>query len=80
MKKLRKKNYFINNLDVNIITQVPKISKYKNKMIKIISDICKISTTRINIKGTTTEQLGFLGRKEGIACQVSVTISKNGKK
>ena len=45
-----------------------------------VSKALELNRKLINIKGTTTEQLGFLGRKEGIACQVSVTISKNGKK
>ena len=43
INEVKKKNYFINNIDINIITQTPKISKYKNKIIKCISDICDIS-------------------------------------
>ena len=76
IEEIKKKNYFINNLDVNIITQVPKISKYKNKMIKIISDICKISTTRINIKGKTTEKLGLIGKEKAIACETIASVTK----
>ena len=41
-----------------------------------ISKILKINAERVNIKATTTEKLGFLGRNEGIACQVSTTVSK----
>ena len=51
------KSYFINNIDVNIITQTPKIKNIKNKMINNISKLCEISKNQINIKGKTTEKL-----------------------
>ena len=65
----------INNLDLTIICEKPKISKYKEKMKKKISKALNIKLSKINIKGTTTEKLGFLGREEGIACQANVTVS-----
>jgi 2-C-methyl-D-erythritol 4-phosphate cytidylyltransferase/2-C-methyl-D-erythritol 2,4-cyclodiphosphate synthase len=77
---LKKNNFIINNLDITLICEEPKVSRYKNKFIMSVSKALELNRKLINIKGTTTEQLGFLGRKEGIACQVSVTISKNGKK
>ena len=67
----------INNLDITLICEEPKVSKYKNEFIKSVSNALKLDQKLINIKGTTTEKLGFLGRGEGIACQVSVTISNN---
>ena len=73
---VNKKNYFINNLDINIITQTPKISKYKNKMIKLISKLCKISEDKINIKGKTTEKLGIIGKERAIACEVITSVIK----
>ena len=76
VKEIKEKNYFINNLDINIITQAPKISKYKNKMIKAISDICEISPTKINIKGKTTEKLGLIGKEKAIACETIVSVTK----
>ena len=51
INEMKQNNYFINNIDINIITQTPKISKYKNKMIKTIANICEISVSKINIKG-----------------------------
>ena len=54
----------------------PKISNFKRKMRKKISKILKIDINKINIKGTTTEKLGFLGKKEGIACKTISLISK----
>jgi len=76
ISEIKQKNYFINNLDINIITQAPKISKYKNKMIKSISDICEISPNQINIKGKTTEKLGLIGKEKAIACEVITSVSK----
>ena len=49
--RIKLKGYFLNNIDINIITQTPKISKLKNKMINNISKLCEISKNQINIKG-----------------------------
>ena len=68
--------YYINNIDINIITQTPKIRKYKNKMIENISNLCKISKTQINIKGKTTEKLGIIGKEKAIACEVITSVIK----
>ena len=73
---IKLKNYYINNLDINIITQTPKISKFKNKMIQLISDICEISNNQINIKGKTTEKLGLIGKEKAIACEVITSVIK----
>ena len=70
------KNYSINNIDINIIAQKPKISKFKNKMIQSIAKICKISTNKINIKGKTTEKLGLVGKEKAIACEVITSVIK----
>lgn len=71
---LKKKGGSILNLDITIICEQPKIAKHKDKMKKKLSEILNISKSRINIKGTTTEKLGFLGREEGIAAQAVVSI------
>ena len=65
------------NIDLTIICEKPKILKYKNKMKEELSAILGISTQRINIKATTTEKLGFIGREEGIACQAIATVIIN---
>ncbi len=74
--EVKQKKYFINYLDINIITETPKISKYKNKIIKSIAKICEISTTNINIKGKTTEKLGLIGKEKAIACEVITSVTK----
>ena len=74
INEIKKKNYSINNLDINIITETPKISKHKNKIINTISDICEISPAKINIKGKTTEKLGLIGKEKAIACEVLTSV------
>ena len=64
IKMIKLKGYFINNIDINIISQTPKIKKYKNKMIENISKICEIKKNQINIKGKTTEKLGVIGKRK----------------
>jgi len=75
-KILKKEGWIINNLDLTLICEKPKITVYKEKMIENIKDILSIEKEKINIKATTTEKLGFIGRNEGIACQSIVSISK----
>ena len=77
VKQIKLKKYFINNIDINIIAQKPKIQKYKKKMIKIISKLCNISEDQINIKGKTTEKLGVIGKEKAIACEVIASVFKN---
>ena len=76
MKKIKAKGYFVNNIDINIITQTPKIKKYKNKMIENISKLCGIYKNQINIKGKTTEKLGVVGKEKAIACEVIASVIK----
>ena len=76
MDQIKSKSYYINNLDINIIAQTPKIKKYKNKMINNISKLCEISKDQINIKGKTTEKLGVIGKEKAIACEVITSVVK----
>ena len=76
INEIKLKDYCINNLDINIITQRPKISKLKNKMIQLISDICEIQRNQINIKGKTAEKLGLIGKEKAIACEVITSVTK----
>jgi len=73
----KKSGYLINNLDINIITQKPKIQKYKKKITTCIAKICNISSSQINIKGKTTEKLGVIGKGNAIACEVIASVIKN---
>ena len=77
IKQTEIKGYLINNLDINIITQKPKIQKYKKQITNCIAKICKILPSQINIKGKTTEKLGVIGKEKAIACEVIASVIKN---
>jgi len=73
---IKSKNFLINNIDINIIAQKPKIKKYEKKIIKTICKICLINSNQINIKGKTTEKLGLIGKEKAIACEVIASVIK----
>ena len=62
------------NADITLICESPKIRDYRQMMRKKVSQFLNIEIERINIKATTTEKLGFTGRKEGIAAHAVVSI------
>lgn len=72
---LKEKNGSINNLDVTVICEKPRLGEYREKISVNIADILGISNDRVNIKATTTEKMGFTGRGEGIAVSAIVTVS-----
>ncbi|AZZ93621.1 2-C-methyl-D-erythritol 2,4-cyclodiphosphate synthase [Hahella sp. KA22] len=68
VSKLQEKGYKVGNIDGTIVAQAPKMAPHiENMRINIASD-CNVSIDCINVKATTTEKLGYTGRKEGIAC------------
>ena len=71
---LKKEGGELINIDATVICEEPKIYKYSKKITDNLSILTGLKTDRISIKGTTTENLGFLGRKEGIAVMSSVMI------
>ena len=73
---LKKSNFSINNLDINLICEQPKVSKYRNKIINSISKLVCLSKDLINLKGKTVEKLGLIGKEKAIACEVIVSITK----
>lgn len=74
-QRLKEKSAKISLVDITIMAEEPKISPLQDAMRNKIADILSISTERVSIKATTTEKLGFIGRKEGIACQALATIT-----
>ena len=67
-------SYVISNVDATIIAQNPKILPFIDAMKANLSDDLKISSRQLNIKATTTERLGYIGREEGIAAHVVLLI------
>ena len=76
IKLLNSNNYHINNLDINLICEKPKISKYRDKIIDSLSKLLDLNKDLINLKGKTTEKLGLIGKEKAIACEVICSISK----
>ena len=71
---LEAEGYVVNNIDATIIAQKPKLSAFIEQMEENIAQILSIAGGKVNIKATTTEGLGFVGRKQGIAAQAIVSI------
>ncbi len=65
----------IQSVDLTIICEAPKIAPYREAIRNRIADILQLSVDRISVKATTTEGLGFAGRREGIAAQAIVSLS-----
>lgn len=72
---LKNKGGTLKFVDVTIMAEAPKIGPHRNAIQNSIAQILSIPTSRISIKATTTEKLGFTGRKEGMAAQALVTIT-----
>lgn len=66
--------YEIVNLDCTLFAQVPKISPYKDRMKNNIAGCLKMNPDLVNLKATTTEKMGAIGREEGIASQCTLLI------
>ena len=77
VERVRKKGYKINNIDSNIIIQEPKITIYKTKIKKNLSNIIGIKEGRISIKAKTEDYLGYIGSCSGWSCQSIVTLIKD---
>ena len=76
IENLYKSNFLINNLDINLICEQPKVSKYRDKIIKSISKLTTLNENQINLKGKTVEKLGLIGKEKAIACEVIASITK----
>ena len=76
LKKVLEKapNFKLNNLDITVICERPKIAPYSEKMRKNIALAFNCNINQISIKGTTTEKLGFTGRGEGIAAMAVILL------
>ena len=73
---IKSKNFSINNIDINVIAQKPKIKKYSKKMMQTISRLCELDYKKINIKGKTTEKLGLIGKGKAIASETLTSVIK----
>ena len=71
------KGYSVGNVDVTVCAQTPKLSPHIDRMRQTVAAILKVEPDDVGIKATTTEGLGFTGRKEGIAAYATCLITKD---
>lgn len=76
MGKIRERGFAVENADVTVICQAPKLAAYIPAMVKNIAGVLQIAQDCVNVKATTTEHLGFEGRGEGISA-MAVVLLKN---
>ncbi|MBU2977528.1 2-C-methyl-D-erythritol 2,4-cyclodiphosphate synthase [Alteromonas sp. C1M14] len=73
---VNEQGYCIGNADMTIVAQAPKMAPHIHTMRTLIAEDCNCDIGAINVKATTTEKLGFTGRKEGIAAHAVVLLQK----
>ena len=73
--RVKSLGFKLNNADMTIIAQTPKMAPHIDQMKANIAQVLAVETSQINVKATTTETLGFTGRREGIAAQASVLLA-----
>ena len=73
-ERVRARGGFIVSLDATLICEAPKIGPLREAMRARIAEIAGIAVERVSVKATTTERLGFAGRREGIACLATATL------
>jgi len=71
---MERDGYAVGNIDITIVAQGPKMAPFVSEMSCNLATVLRCKASNINIKATTTEWLGFTGRKEGVACYSSVLL------
>ena len=74
MDMLRDRGLRVGNADVTVLAERPKLSPVRDDIRRQVAELLEVDTERVNVKATTTEKLGFLGRAEGIAAQAVVLL------
>jgi 2-C-methyl-D-erythritol 2,4-cyclodiphosphate synthase len=70
IRKLR-----VGNADITVLAEAPKVGPFRDQIRKQVAELLEVSEEQVNVKATTTERLGFLGRKEGIAAEAVVLLT-----
>ena len=74
-ERLRRFGFVVVNVDIAVAAQTPRLAPYIAAMRRRLADILAIAPVRVSVKATTTERLGFVGRKEGVAVMASATLN-----
>ncbi len=77
IKMVREKGFEVSNIDALICAEEPKLNPYIEEMKQKMAEVLSISVEDISIKATTSEKMGFIGRKEGMAAYATVLIQKD---
>ncbi|MCQ2342356.1 MAG: 2-C-methyl-D-erythritol 2,4-cyclodiphosphate synthase [Paludibacteraceae bacterium] len=76
MDMIHKAGYGLTNCDITIAAQAPKLAPYIDSMRQCLADVMEAAISQVSVKATTTEHLGFVGRKEGIAAYAVVLLQE----
>lgn len=76
MKEIKDLGFSLSNVDATVMAERPKMSSYREMMINNLSEIMGIDRARVNVKFTTTEKMGFVGRQEGMAASAAVLLNE----
>jgi 2-C-methyl-D-erythritol 2,4-cyclodiphosphate synthase len=77
MRIITEMDAHIANVDVTIIAQQPKLAPHREAMVASIAKLLELPAGRVNVKATTTDHLGFIGRAEGICAMAIVLVENN---
>ncbi len=75
-RRVKEQGFVVGNVDITVMAQEPKLKPYKAQMRVCIAQDLECDLTQVSVKATTTEKLGFVGRKEGIACEAVVLLQR----
>ncbi|HEX2583959.1 MAG TPA: 2-C-methyl-D-erythritol 2,4-cyclodiphosphate synthase [Steroidobacteraceae bacterium] len=73
---LKAQSYEVVNADITLLAEVPRIGKYRDEMKANMASDMNIDVSQINVKATTSEGMGFIGKREGLACHAVVLIER----
>jgi 2-C-methyl-D-erythritol 4-phosphate cytidylyltransferase/2-C-methyl-D-erythritol 2,4-cyclodiphosphate synthase len=73
---LKQRGMRVLNADVTVLAEAPRLARYRPEMRRTLAELLEVDESRVNVKATTTERLGFIGRSEGLAAQAIVAVSE----
>jgi 2-C-methyl-D-erythritol 2,4-cyclodiphosphate synthase len=80
MQMLRKEGYELGNIDATVCLEIPKVNPHINAMKKVMAEVMKVREDDISIKATTSEKMGFVGKKEGVTAHAVALVYRTGGK
>ncbi len=80
MQLLRKEGYELGNIDATVCLEIPKVNPHINAMKKVMAEVMKVREDDISIKATTSEKMGFVGKKEGVTAHAVALVYRTGGK